>query len=457
MSKKFDFIVIGGGSGGIASARRAAEYGAKVLIIESGPLGGTCVNVGCVPKKVMWTTSQINETINIADQYGFDVEKKSFQWNTIKNSRDKYVERLNGIYARNLDSSGVHLIHGRAEFSSANTVMVNGEQYTGKHILISTGGRPSIPDTPGAELGITSDGFFELEQQPKKVLVIGAGYIAAELAGMLHGLDSDVTVLLRKDKQLRTFDHDVHEMVMQQMIDSGINILINIDLASLIQDASTDQNTQSGSLGFVESNGKITGGFDCIIWAVGRHPNVDQLCLDKAGVKINSGGYIETDDFQNTNVHGIYAVGDVTPRAKLTPVAIAAGRRLSDRIFDNQKNSKLDYSNIPTVIFSHPPVGTVGLSEVEAIAEYGEDNIKIYKNTFVDMYYAVCEHKPRTLVKLIVQGDSEKVIGCHVVGKGADEMIQGFAVAIKMGATKSDFDNTVAIHPTAAEELVTLR
>ena len=457
MSKKFDFIVIGGGSGGIASARRAAEYGAKVLIVESGALGGTCVNVGCVPKKVMWTTSQINETISMADQYGFQVEKKSFQWNAIKNSRDKYVERLNGIYATNLHKSGVHLIRGRAEFSSANSIVVDGEKYTGDHILISTGGRPSVPDIPGADLGITSDGFFELEEQPKKILVIGAGYIATELAGVLHGLDSDVTMLLRKDKLLRSFDHDAHEMVMQQMIDSGIHILVNVDLTSLTQDTNSNQDSNSGSLGFIESNGQTTNGFDSIIWAIGRHPNVDQLCLDKAGVKVNNNGYIETDEFQNTNIKGIYAVGDVTPRAQLTPVAIAAGRRLSNRIFDNQEDSKLDYSNIPTVIFSHPPIGTVGLSEAEAVAEYGKNNIKIYKNTFVDMYFAVCDHKPRTLVKLIVQGDSEKIVGCHVVGRGADEMIQGFAVAIKMGATKSDFDNTVAIHPTAAEELVTLR
>ena len=457
MNKNFDFIVIGGGSGGIASARRAAEYGARVLIVESGSLGGTCVNVGCVPKKVMWTTSQVNEAISISDQYGFKVEKKSFQWNVIKKSRDNYVERLNGIYARNLENSGVHLIHGRAEFSSANSILVGDEQYTSEHILIATGGRPSVPDIPGAEFGITSDGFFEFEQQPEKVLVIGAGYIATELAGVLHGLGSEVTMLLRKDKLLRTFDHDAHEMVMQQMVDSGIHILVNIDLASLVRDANPDQKSSNGALGFVERDGKTTSGFNTIVWAIGRHPNIDQLNLEKAGVSVNDKGFVETDEYQNTNVTGIYAVGDVTPRAQLTPVAIAAGRRLSNRIFDNQEKSKLDYSNIPTVIFSHPPIGTVGLSEAEAVAEYGQSNIKIDKHRFVDMYFAVCKHKPRTMVKLIVQGESEKVIGCHVVGRGADEMIQGFAVAIKMGATKSDFDDTVAIHPTAAEELVTLR
>ena len=449
MSERFDFIVIGGGSGGIASARRAAQYGAKVLLIESGPLGGTCVNVGCVPKKVMWTTSQINETLDLAKDYGFRIERLGFDWPTIKQARDAYVSRLNGIYGRNLDDSGVSLIRGKARFISGNGIVVNGDECHADHILIATGGVPSVPNMPGAELGITSDGFFKLAHQPKKILVIGAGYIATELAGLMHGLGSEVSMLLRKDKLIRTFDHDVHEMVMAQMQQSGIEIMTKVTLQSLVKG--------NDSLGYRDNEGNGADEFDCIIWAIGRHTNIASLNLEVAGVEVDARGRIQTDEFQNSSAKGIYAVGDVTHRAQLTPVAIAAGRKLADRLFDNQTDARLDYENIPTVIFSHPPVGSVGLSEAEARAKYGENEIKIYKHFFIDMHYAVTEHKPRTLVKLIVHGADQRVVGCHVVGRGADEMIQGFAVAVKMGATKQDFDNTVAIHPTAAEELVTLR
>ena len=449
MTAKFDFIVVGAGSGGMASARRAAEYGARVLVAEYGPLGGTCVNVGCVPKKVMWTTSQINETLDLAGHYGFDIERRGFDWSTIKQSRDGYVKRLNRIYGRNLDHAGVTLVRGEAGFCSANCIGIDGREYHGDHILIATGGRPSVPDIPGASLGITSDGFFELEKQPENILVIGAGYIATEFAGLLHGLGSKVTMLLRKDRLLRTFDHDIHQKVMTDMRESGIEFLTEVDLQSLTDEHNT--------LGYRDSDGTGKDGYDCIIWAIGRHPNIAGLNLGAIGVEVDPRGFVQVDDFQNTSVPGIYAVGDVTPRAQLTPVAIAAGRRLSDRLFNNQPDSRLDYENIPTVIFSHPPVGTVGLSEAEALERYGGSEIRVYQNMFVDMRFAIGEHKPRTLVKLIVQGSNEKVVGCHVVGHAADEMIQGFAVALKMGATKQDFDRTVAIHPTAAEELVTLR
>ena len=450
MTRHFDFIVVGGGSGGIASARRAALHGAKVLLIESGSLGGTCVNVGCVPKKVMWTTAQINETLTLAKDYGFRFSQLEFDWTTIKQSRDAYISRLNGIYARNLDDSAVTLIRGTARFSTRNRIEVNGDEFRADHILIATGGRPSVPNINGAELGITSDDFFALAHQPKKILIIGAGYIATELAGLMHGLGSNVSMLLRKDKLLRTFDHDVHEIVMAQMAQNGITIMTNITLQSLVK--------ENHSLGYLANdNTQGKAGFDCIIWAIGRHPNTAPLNLDVAGVATDARGYIQTDAFQNSSAQGIYAVGDVTRRAQLTPVAIAAGRKLANRLFANQPDSKLDYENIPTVIFSHPPVGTIGLSEADARAKYGPETIKIYKHLFTDMRFAVTEHRPRTLVKLITLGTDERVIGCHVVGHGADEMIQGFAVAIKMGATKQDFDNTIAIHPTASEEFVTLR
>lgn len=449
MKENFDFIVIGGGSGGIAAARRAAEHGAQVLLIESDSLGGTCVNAGCVPKKVMWNTSQVYETINLATSYGFSIDGMQFDWSRIKSSRDQFIRRLNGIYACNLETSGVSVIQGVASLAGTGNVRVNGKLHHAEHILIATGGQPSIPRIPGAELGISSDGFFELAHQPENVLIAGSGYIATELAGLMHGLGSRVTMVLRKDSLLRAFDHEIQECVMSQMEESGIRIHRNVALNTLFE--------KQGSLGYTSENQETDTGFDCAIWAIGRHPNTSHLNLQSAGVETDNRGYIETDEFQNTSASRIYAVGDVTPRAQLTPVAIAAGRRLADRIFNNDPDSKLDYSNIPTVIFSHPPVGTVGLSEMEASSRFGKDSIKVYRSTFVDMRFGVCTHKPRTMIKLVVHGDDQRIAGCHVVGHSADEMIQGFAVAVKMGATKADLDNTVAIHPTAAEELVTLR
>ncbi len=449
MSKTHDFIVIGGGSGGIAGARRAAEHGAEVLLVEHGPLGGTCVNVGCVPKKVMWNTAQMADMLRLAPDYGFETKTGGFHWETIKSARDAYVNRLNGIYARNLDSSRVTVVHGTGHFVADHEIEVNGERHHAPHILIATGGQPTIPDLPGAELGITSDGFFALDSQPANAMVIGAGYIATELAGVLHGLGSGVTMVLRKDRLLRTFDHTLHEVVMEQMESSGIRIIPRANLAGLVRD-------DNGSLGFTDAGGDVTGGFDCIIWAIGRHANVASLGLENTGVRIDGRGHVDADEYQNTSVSGIYAVGDVTRRAPLTPVAIAAARRLSERLFNNQPDARLDYDNIPTVVFSHPPIGTVGLTEREARERHGDD-IRIYQSRFVNMRYAVSAYKPPTVVKLVTLGPEERIIGCHVIGDGADEMMQGFAVAVKMGATKRHFDDTVAIHPTAAEELVTLR
>ena len=449
MSKQFDFIVIGGGSGGIASARRAAEYGAKTLVIESSRMGGTCVNVGCVPKKVMWNAAQISETLDLSRDYGFDTENKGFQWSQLKRARDAYVLRLNGIYEKNLEKSKVEIVRGTGRFTSNRSIAVNGVEYSAPHILVATGGRPTIPDLQGSELGITSDGFFELEFCPKNPLIIGAGYIATELAGVLRALGSDVTMLLRYDKLLRSFDHTLHDLVMEQMEKGGIKILKNQLIKGLIRG-------QDGFLGFERATGERTSGYDCVIWAIGRQPNIESLGLENTDIKIDDRGFIPTDAYQNTSSEGVYAVGDVTPRAQLTPVAIAAGRRLAERLFNDKPGSHLDYTNIPSVIFSHPPIGTVGLTEKEAREKFG-DEIKIYQSRFVNMRYAVSEHKPPTLVKLITHGSNEKILGCHVIGDGADEMTQGFAVAVKMGATKQDFDDTVAIHPTAAEELVTLR
>jgi glutathione reductase (NADPH) len=450
MTENFNYLVIGGGSGGIASARRAASYGAKTALIEGGAIGGTCVNVGCVPKKVMWNAAGIAEALDFAKDFGFDVDVKGFDWSRLKQSRDAYIKRLNGIYDRNLDTSGVTRINGWAKFTDAKTVVVDGKTYSADHILIATGGTPWVPDIEGAKLGITSDGFFELEQLPRNVAVIGGGYIAVELAGVLQSLGSKVTLLLRGETFLRNFDNSLRDTLMEVIQQQGINVLTCIHMDRLLK-------TGDGLITLHSKDGNHVSGFDTVIWATGRRPLTDQLGLDTAGVKIDSSGFVVTDEFQNTSVANIYAVGDVTGRAALTPVAIAAGRRLADRLFDGRSDSKLDYDNIASVVFSHPPIGTVGLTEDEAREMYGEGQVKVYQSRFTNMFYATCEHKLPTLMKLVAVGDQEKVVGCHVIGYQADEIIQGFAVAVKMGATKHDFDNTVAIHPTAGEEFVTMR
>ena len=447
MTTQYDYIVIGGGSGGIASARRAASYGARVLLIEANRMGGTCVNVGCVPKKVMWNTSAVAETLHDAAGYGFSVDGVRFDWSAIKQARDAYVSRLNGIYQRGLDTSGVDVLHGFARFYSPRKVRVGEEVYAAEHILIATGGKPIVPHVHGAELGITSDGFFELDELPKRVVTMGAGYIAVELAGVLHGLGSEVTMVLRKHAFLRTFDAALRDTLMDLSEQSGIGFRKGTRVSAL-------EKSTAGIDVHLEDGGSITG-VDCVLWAVGRMPNSRDLGLEHAGVELDAFEHVVTDGFQNTNVTGIYAVGDVTGSKALTPVAIAAGRRLADRLFGGQKDAALDYENIASVVFSHPPIGTVGLSEEEACERFGEE-VKVYSGRFVNMYYAVLERKPPAVVKLVTRGPDEKIVGCHVIGDGADEMIQGFAVAVKMGACKKDFDDTVAIHPTASEEMVTL-
>ncbi len=448
MAQHFDYIVIGAGSGGIASARRAAEYGASCAVIEHARLGGTCVNVGCVPKKVMWTTSRIAEILQDAPDYGFSFSKPTFEWGKIKKSRDEYIKRLNQIYARNLDGSQVKRIFGSAKFIAPNTITVEDQTYTAPHILIATGGRPSVPNIPGIEHSITSDGFFEMENLPKKVVISGAGYIATEFAGMLHGLGSHVTMVLRKDLLLRGFDATVAGAVMDEMKNAGVEFVLNTQIDGI------EKNDSKLTL-HLDSGSQITDADELIV-AIGRSPNSENIGLESTGIEPDERGFIRTDEYQNTPVSGIYAVGDVTGRAPLTPVAIAAGRRLSDRVFGGQKNARLEYENIPSVVFSHPPIGTVGMSEQSARAKYGDD-IKVYQSSFSNMYYAVTERKSPTIMKLITTSAEEKIIGAHVVGDNADEIIQGFSVAVKMGALKRDFDNTVAIHPTASEEFVTMR
>ncbi|KAG0136741.1 hypothetical protein HOY82DRAFT_599008 [Tuber indicum] len=475
VSKQYDYLVIGGGSGGLASARRAsAMYGAKVGIIESGRLGGTCVNVGvnalfvsgdgrCVPKKVSWYAAAIAETLTEAKGYGFDIDVKGFDWPTFKTKRDKYIERLNGIYERNLKNDKVDYIVGHGRFVSRNEVEVthnNGEKstYGADKILIATGGYPSIPtDVPGAEYGITSDGFFELDQQPKKVVLVGAGYIAVELAGIFRALASETHLMIRHDNFLRSFDPMVQE-VMGKRYEEDMGMKIH--RRSKQTKIEKDERTGKLRVHYEDSNGTgVLEDVDTLLWAIGRKPNTGDLALDKVGIGRNEKGHVIADDFQNTSVPNIFSLGDVSGKVELTPVAIAAGRRLSDRLFGGPKfaQAKLDYTNIPSVVFGHPEIGAIGLTQPEAVAKYGQDSLKIYKTTFTAMYYSMLDHKGPTAYKLICHGPEEKVVGLHIIGLGSAEMLQGFGVAVKMGATKQDFDNCVAIHPTSAEELVTLK
>ncbi|OBX04389.1 glutathione reductase [Gallibacterium genomosp. 3] len=448
--KEYDYIAIGGGSGGIASINRAASYGQKCAIIEAKYLGGTCVNVGCVPKKVMWYGAQISEAINLyAPDYGFDITVNRFDFAKLRESREAYIDRIHQSYERVLGNNKVDVIRGFAKFVDANTVEVNGELIKAKHILIATGGRPSHPNIEGAEYGIDSDGVFALTELPKRVAVVGAGYIAVELAGVLHNLGVETHLFVRKHAPLRNFDPLIVDTLVEVINNEGPTLHTQAIPQKVVKNA-------DGSLTLFLEDGRSQT-VDCLVWAIGRVPMTDNLNLEAAGVKTNSKGFIEVDKYQNTNVKGIYAVGDNTGAVELTPVAVAAGRRLSERLFNNKPTEHLDYNLIPTVVFSHPPIGTVGLTEPQAIEQYGAEHVKVYKSTFTSMYTAVTQHRQPCRMKLVCAGDDEKIVGLHGIGFGVDEMIQGFAVAIKMGATKKDFDNTVAIHPTGSEEFVTMR
>lgn len=450
MVKQYDYIVIGAGSGGIASANRAAMHGAKVVLFEAKDIGGTCVNLGCVPKKVMWYGAQVAEAINhYASDYGFNVTTNNFDFGTLKANRQAYIDRIHASYGRGFDNNGVELVQAYAKFVDAHTVEANGERYTAPHILIATGGHAVIPDLPGAEYGITSDGFFELDAVPKRVAVVGAGYIAVEVAGVLHALGAETHLFVRQHAPLRNFDNFIIDGLVEEMAKNGPSLHTFSVPKEVVKNA-------DGSLTLFLENGQSYT-VDTLIWAIGRRPNISGFNLEATGVALNDRGYIATNEYEETNIDGIYALGDVNGKIELTPVAVAAGRRLSERLFNGQTGLKLDYSNVATVVFSHPAIGTVGLTEEEAKNTYGEDQIKVYTSTFTSMYTAVTSHRQTCKMKLVVAGDKEKVVGLHGIGYGVDEMIQGFAVAIKMGATKADFDNTVAIHPTGAEEFVTMR
>ncbi|KAI6243929.1 Glutathione reductase [Aphelenchoides fujianensis] len=442
-AKEFDYLVIGGGSGGIASARRAREFNVSVGLVEFTRLGGTCVNVGCVPKKVMYNTAIHAEFIRDHADYGFDVTLNKFDWSVIQKSRDEYIRRLNGIYESNLKNSGVELIRGRGAFADDGTVEVDGVKYKGKHTLIAVGGHPHIPaDVPGAEFGTDSDGFFEFTQLPKKSVVVGAGYIAVELAGVLAELGSDTHLLIRYDNVLRTFDHTLSENLTEIIEKGPIHLRKHTKVEKVEQNA-------DGTLNVFTNTGLIEN-VDKLVWCVGRDPSTKTLFLEKVGVQTDERGHIKVDEYQNTTKPGIYALGDACGKFQLTPVAIAAGRRLAHRLFNGETENRLSYENIPTppAARHRRPHREGGHREVRQGAAH-----QIYRSKFNPMYFAVTKHKEPTVMKLICAGPDEKVVGLHIMGQGSDEMLQGFAVAVKMGATKKQFDECVALSSASHFEL----
>ncbi|KAI5899234.1 uncharacterized protein SCHCODRAFT_02604549 [Schizophyllum commune H4-8] len=461
---KYDLVIIGGGSGGSGFSRRAASYGKKVALVEmTDRPGGTCVNVGCVPKKLMWHAADLFEKFhNHAKGYKMTGgENTVFDWSAFVEQRDAYIRRLNQIYATNWAKDGVEYHKGYGRLLSKNQVEVELEDKSkyileADHINIATGGYPIIPSEdkiPGASLGITSDGFFELKEQPKRVVVVGAGYIAVELAGIFNALGTQTHLLIRGDTVLRTFDETIQQTLTPWMEKTGVNIHRQTHVTRV-------EGTKGGPLTVHTDKGdKIET--DVLLWAIGRCAMTRNIGLEEVGVKTDEKDYVVVDEYQVSSVPNITSIGDAQGKAELTPVAIAAGRRLGNRLFGPPefKDDKLSYDDIPTVVFSHPPIGTTGLTEKQAREKYGDENIKIYKASFRSLYFSMVDedHKEPTVHKLICAGPEERVVGIHILGMGSDEIMQGFGVAVKMGARKQDLDATVAIHPTSSEELVTMR
>lgn len=448
--KRFDMIAIGGGSGGIASINRAAEYGAKVAVIEGKLLGGTCVNIGCVPKKIMWYGAQLAEAFHqYGPEYGFSADRITFDFKTLKEHRDAYIERSRNSYKASFERNKVEVIKGFARFVDRHTVEVNGELIYADKIVITTGAKPVQPTIPGGEYASSSDDVFSWEELPQSVAVIGAGYIAVEMAGVLHSLGVQTDLFIRRDRPLRRFDSYLTDALIAEMERTGLSLHTHKVPLRI------DKNTDGRLTIFFEDGSQYVA--EKILWATGRKANVEQLNLETVGINLTSSGHIAVNEFQETNIPHIYALGDVTGEKELTPVAIKAGRILSERLFNGKADAKMDYTFIPTVVFSHPTIGTIGYTQAEAEKEFGPENVKIYTSAFTSMYTALGNHRQAAKFKLVTTGLDEKIVGLHGIGHGVDEMIQGFAVAVKMGATKADFDATVAIHPTGAEEFVTMR
>ena len=442
----FDLLVIGGGSGGVRAARMAAQTGARVALVESGALGGTCVNVGCIPKKLYSYAAHYAEAFEEAHGFGWVLtEKPRLDWGLLKANRAREISRLNGIYLTLLNSAGVQIITGWAKVLDGHTVDVNGAQYSAKNILIATGGKPMVPEIEGREYVITSDDMFDLQPFPKRLLVIGGGYIACEFASIFNGLGAKVVQLYRGEQVLRGFDNDVREFLAAEMIKAGVDLRLNIDVAKLARSDEGIHVTLSDGQTMVA---------DAVLYATGRIPKVQNLGLEESGVRQSDDGAIIVNEHYQTSNPTIYALGDVTARVQLTPVALGEAMALVDHLF-GKKLRQMDYDCIPTAVFTHPNIGTVGLNEADARKKFGK--IRLYRSEFKALKHTLSGSAERTLMKLIVDDATDRVVGLHMVGADAGEVVQGFAVAMKAGATKAVFDSTIGIHPTAAEEFVTMR
>jgi glutathione reductase (NADPH) len=441
----FDLIVIGAGSGGIAGAVRAARLGARVAVLEPNALGGTCVNVGCVPKKAMWLAAELAEAQHLAVQLGFASTPGALDWSAYIERRQQYIRNIHASYRQRFEGLAIQLIPERGRLLGDGRIGTDTRTLAADNILIATGARAERLDISGGELGIDSDGFFGLQAAPRKVAVIGSGYIAVELGGVLRALGSEVSLFVRTDRLLRQFDTDLSAELAAAMHRRGIHIAFRHQL---------DRVSESAAGYHIHCrSGAEDAGFDCVLWAIGRAPNTSGLDLEAAGVRLDERGFIAVDEWQATSAARIFAVGDVTPAPALTPVAIAAARRLMDRLYGGQAERRMDFRDIASVVFSHPPIGAVGLTEAEARAQHG-DAVRVYTSRFRPMLGALAGHEERTMMKLVCVGDDERVVGIHMIGPACDEILQGFAVAVKLGARKRDLDDTVAIHPTASEELV---
>ncbi len=445
----YDVVVMGGGSGGLAAAFRAAAHGAKVAMLEPAPLGGTCVNVGCVPKKAMWLAADLAERIGLASRLGFDVPAEpALDWTQLVQKRQRYIANIHASYQKRLDETGVVRISQRGRLLDAHTVECeDGTQLRAEHIIVATGAHPLKPDLPGAELGGVSDDFFALQARPERVAIVGGGYIAVELAGVLRALGSEVVLLVRSQRLLGHFDAELSDQLAENLRLQGVELHFGCETTALER--------EQGRVRAVLRNGPEQAAFDSVLFATGRAPNTRGLGLEQAGVALGEKGAIQVDAYQNTSVPSIFAVGDVTGRVTLTPVAIAAARRLMDRLYGGQADARLDYDNVPSVVFAHPPFGTLGLSEEEARKRF--DKVTTYHSRFRPMLQSLGDGNVRSVFKMVCAGDDEKVVGIHLLGEGADEILQGFAVAMKAGVTRRQMEDTVAIHPTSAEEVVLMR
>ncbi|MGS0742916.1 glutathione-disulfide reductase [Glaciimonas sp. GG7] len=447
MSFDLDLFVIGAGSGGVRAARFAAGFGARVAVAESRYLGGTCVNVGCVPKKLLVYGAHFSEDFAQAGGFGWTTEQPQFDWATLIANKDREIHRLNAVYRALLLNSGVTLHEGHARLLDAHTVEINGQRLRAATILIATGGWPQVPDIPGKELAITSNEAFFLKQLPRRVLVVGGGYIAVEFASIFHGLGAETTLAYRGDLILRDFDRSVRQHLHEELLKKGLTLTYQADIARI-------DKLSDGGLAATLKDGRVLE-TDCVFYATGRRPMLDNLGLENTAVELDQKGFIKVDDDYCTTEPSILAIGDVIGRVQLTPVALAEGMAVARRLFRPKEYRPVDYKMIPTAVFSLPNIGTVGLTEQEArSAGY---NVSIFESRFRPMKLSLGESDEKTLMKLIVDANTDKVLGCHMVGPEAGEIIQGIAVALKAGATKRVFDDTIGIHPTAAEEFVSLR